>query len=283
MKHCLVITAYKDVRMLNRLIAATPEDWGIFVHLDRKSPVRAEDVSHRARVFRWKKIHWGAPAHLEVMVQLLRTAFEAGEWDYFHLVSGQDFYAVAPSRFDEVLGTEGKNYIQCRPLPIEGFPWGQGLDIFRCRSICSWVDVRRRFWGRVDKLLFKVQKQCWLDRRLPGMALYKGLVYCSLHRPFVGWVLSNGTAAGLLRRLRHSIVPEEVYFHTLIMNSPYKDTVENRHLRFDDWSGPAKPATLDASHADAVIRSGALFCRKVETGVSDELLRRLEIVISDWK
>lgn len=281
MKHCLIITAYKDLPMLNRLIAATPADWGVFVHLDRKSPLRAGDVDSRAHVFRWRKIHWGAPAHLQVIIRLMRTAFEAGDWDYFHIVSGQDFYAVPPARFDEVLGTEGKNYIKCRPLPIKGLPWGEGLDIFRCRSLCSWVDVRRRFWARTDKLLFKVQNRCGLVRKLPALALYKGLVYSSLHRSFVGWVLSSDTAAGLLRRLRHSIVPEEVYFHTLVMNSPYKDSVENRHLRFDDWSGPVKPATLDASYADAVVRSGALFCRKVETGTSDELIRRLETVISD--
>ena len=31
MNHCLIITAYKDIENLNRLIHYAPEEWGIYI------------------------------------------------------------------------------------------------------------------------------------------------------------------------------------------------------------------------------------------------------------
>ena len=48
MKHCVLITAYKDAPQINRLISRIPEDWGIFIHLDKKSEIKDGDIDSRA-------------------------------------------------------------------------------------------------------------------------------------------------------------------------------------------------------------------------------------------
>lgn len=51
MNHCLIITAYKDIENLNRLIHYAPEEWGIYIHLDKKSSIRKEEIDKRAHVY----------------------------------------------------------------------------------------------------------------------------------------------------------------------------------------------------------------------------------------
>ena len=48
MKHCVLITAYKDAPQINRLISRIPEDWGIFIHLYKKSEIKDGDIDSRA-------------------------------------------------------------------------------------------------------------------------------------------------------------------------------------------------------------------------------------------
>ena len=276
MRHCLIITAYRDLTILNRLIGRTPADWGVFVHLDRKSEIRPEAVAPRARVFSWERIQWGSARHLRCIVRLLDEASRAGEWDYYHIVSGADYFAVAPSRFDDLLGTSGKNYISCTHLPCKVWAWGEGLDIFRYAELSEYVDIRKRFWKNLNRLFVGGQRLLHLGKKLPGYELYRGLIYSSLHKTFIRWVLQDGFADDLLCRLRHAVVPEEVYLQTLIMNSPFRDTVVNNNLRYDDWSAPVPPGDLDMSHYQRILASGKLFCRKVKTGFSDALMNALD-------
>lgn len=44
------MTAYKDAAQINRIIGITPPEWGIYIHIDRKSALKAEDIDSRARV-----------------------------------------------------------------------------------------------------------------------------------------------------------------------------------------------------------------------------------------
>ena len=40
MKHCIIMTAYQDLPMINKFIESTPEDWGIYIHLDAKLDIQ---------------------------------------------------------------------------------------------------------------------------------------------------------------------------------------------------------------------------------------------------
>ena len=44
MKHCVLMTVYKDYDLINKIISSLPKDWGIFVHIDKKSNI--EDIKN---------------------------------------------------------------------------------------------------------------------------------------------------------------------------------------------------------------------------------------------
>lgn len=59
MKHCVLITAYKDAPQINRLISRIPEDWGIFIHLDKKSEIKDGYIDSRAIGVKRRNIYIG--------------------------------------------------------------------------------------------------------------------------------------------------------------------------------------------------------------------------------
>lgn len=275
MRHCLIMTVYKDLPMIKRFISAVPADWGIYVHIDAKSALTEKDIPSRANVWKLKKIYWAGWEHLYAICFLLKQACKE-RYDYYHIVSGQDFFASSPERFDELLGKENMNYVDLFRLPGPKTWWEGGYKIFRYKTLSSYCNVRKTFPRMVNKLFYLVQKLTHTTQRLPDLELYGGSVYSSLQYDFVTWMLSDTTAMKLLNSLKHTACAEEVYFQTVLMNSPFKGKVIGKPLRYVDWSVIPSPKYLTEEDYTPIVESEGLFCRKVDSRLSDRLVSRLE-------
>lgn len=278
MKHCIIMTAYKDVEIINHFISLTPKDWGIYIHLDKKSKLRISDINPRAKVFSIKKIYWGGWEHLYVFWFLLNQAKESGTYfDYYHLISGQDFYASPIALFDELLGNEGMNYMGIFSIPNRYWHWDGGYKIFKYRTLSSFCDIRKTFPRAINKIYYLLQKYTHTERRLPPYPLFGSSVYSSLHHDFVEWMLDSDLAKSLLHNLKNSVCAEEVFFQTVIMNSPFKQKVKAEEtLRYVDWHSNPRPKFLDTNDFEKIKNSGSLFCRKVDSQLSRGLISLLE-------
>jgi len=278
MNHCLIITAYKDIENLNRLIHYAPEEWGIYIHLDKKSSIRKEEIDKRAHVYQKKRIYWGAWEHLWVVHFLLREALTSDiHYDYYHLITGQDFFACPTNEFDDIVGKQGFNYMGIFPIPNKHWGWEMGLAIFKYKTLASFGDIRKNPLRLLNSIWKYVQKLTNTQKALPKYPLYGGPLYCSITDEFVRWMLKSEFANRLLDRLKHSICSEEVFLPTVIMNSPFKDTVKiDVTLRYVDWHSNPKPKFLDYSDYDKIINTKNLFCRKTDSKISKDLIRALE-------
>ena len=73
-----------------------------------------------------------------------------------------------------------------------------------------------------------------------------------------------------LRRFRHTSIAEEICLPTLWCNNSLP--LINNYLRYIDWGADgANPKVLTEKDYDKIVASGALFARKMESGVSDKL------------
>ncbi|KAL6969921.1 hypothetical protein U1Q18_029630 [Sarracenia purpurea var. burkii] len=92
----------------------------------------------------------------------------------------------------------------------------------------------------------------------PWVILSRGfLEFCIL-----GWVNLPRT---LLMYFNNAVLPQEVYFHSVICNSPeFKNTTVNSDLRYMIWDNPPKmePIFLNTSDYDQMVQSGAAFARQ---------------------
>ena len=46
MKHCIIMTAYKGADLINNFLNRVPNDWGVYIHIDKKSSMQPSDLHH---------------------------------------------------------------------------------------------------------------------------------------------------------------------------------------------------------------------------------------------
>lgn len=279
MKHCILMTAYKDIDMINEFISLIPDDWGCYVHLDKKCTIEPNSINLKANTFKEYEIYWGGVEHLKAFIFLLDKAYSDGRnhYDYYHLVTGQDFFAIQPEDFDTILSDNKKSYLEVHKCPFDKWDkcWGGGFDILRYRTLASYCDIRFGYGRILNKILVKAQKVFHMARPLPSYPIYGGSVYCSLSGEAVKEVLYGELSKDLLGRLRNSIIGEEIFFQTVLMNSELRESVESNKLRYIDWECETPPKVLSETDFDVIMASKVLFCRKIDSKYSRSLLDRL--------
>lgn len=272
------MTAYKDVDMINEFISLIPEEWGCYVHLDKKCAIELNSINPKARTFKQYKIYWGGIEHLKAFLFLLEKAYTDGNnYDYYHLVTGQDFFASRPTDFDTIVSEKRKNFIEIHKCPFSAWDkcWGGGFDILKYYTLASYCDVRFGYGQILNKILVKAQKVFHMARPLPSYPIYGGSVYCSLSGEAVKEVLYGELSKDLLGRLRNSIIGEEIFFQTVLMNSELRESVESNKLRYIDWECEAPPKVLSEMDFDVIMAAKVLFCRKIDSRYSKKILDKL--------
>jgi hypothetical protein len=76
-----------------------------------------------------------------------------------------------------------------------------------------------------------------------------------------------------VRFFEHAYVPDEMFFQTLLLNSPLASTIVNDDLRLIKWPGPA---ILTAADWNDILRSPDLFARKFDENVDASILDSID-------
>ncbi len=117
-----------------------------------------------------------------------------------------------------------------------------------------------------------------VESRTSRIPLYGGSGWFVLHREALKLVTDREATEEVRRTLRTAKLPDEMFVHTVLANSPLRDRLVNAGLHYGDWSrnGPS-PATLTDAHWDDLVATPALFARKFEAGspVLDRIDREL--------
>ncbi|KAL1556579.1 beta-glucuronosyltransferase GlcAT14A-like [Salvia divinorum] len=121
------------------------------------------------------------------------------------------------------------------------------------------------YLGRRTQIFHATEK-----RPLPdAFTVFTGSPWVVLSRPFLefcafGW---DNLPRTLLMYFTNVVLSEEVYFHTVICNSPeFRNTTVNADLRYFVWDDPPKmePHVLSSSDYEEMVKSGAAFARQFE-------------------
>jgi hypothetical protein len=283
--HAVLVTAYKDYPSLLRVVRRLdPGFFKLFIHVDRKSPIAGNQIDELerlgAKVAKTFTVRWGSYTHLQAILQLMRTAVDDGPFDYLHIISGQDYPLWDAAEFER--RCNGPIFIDYGPLE-EQPPFVRHR--YELRDPFHFL-LNDRFGSRpLHKFL--TRKSGWIRQRIgkrrtqfgPYATLYKAPVWCS----FPGWaavqLLGDQAAAEFLAAIRNTRVAEEIFFPTYFMNSDMAAEVVKDDLRYTDWSerNGSNPAYLDESDVEAVLRSNALFARKVNSEMSARLLDAIDV------
>jgi hypothetical protein len=270
-----VISAYKLPSQLVRLVRRLAAPGASFaIHVDRKSPRRVFDEmvagTHDLPVaFVPRHVsHWGGFGHVRAtLAGLEHLRREQIPFDYVVLLTGQDYPLRHPAGIASVLeASGGRSFISWWPLPRPA--WGRrgGLD-----RVEDWHLVTYR----------RLHLALALQRRIPGgLTPFGGAPYWCLPKAAIDYVEATvAERPELVRFFEHVFIPDELFFQTLIMNSPLRETVENENLRYLDWTRTPAPAVLGVGDLDAMLASGKLFARKFDETIDARVLDELDRVL----
>jgi hypothetical protein len=141
--------------------------------------------------------------------------------------------------------------------------------------------AERRSKSRIVSLLWSTLTFFFpMKRKFPrGFEPFGGSAFWCLSRECVEYVLSFVEQnRKFVRFFRHVLIPEEIFFQTIVLNSPLKESLINDDLRYVHWPGdsPAHPAILREDDFESIAESSCLFARKFDTSVDAGVLDMID-------
>lgn len=283
----ILITAYKNYHHLIDIVDFFDDKFNIYIHIDKKSSISKEDIKELSLKNRVKyisqqyKINWGGINHLKAILELASKATEDTNNKYFHLITGHDYPIVPLDRFSDFFNTNQNNdFMEYFTLPHPAWP-ENGMDRLSRYNIYDLIDGRTGLNERLIKGFSKLQKKIGFKRSFSKdfPALYGGSTYWSLKRESLEYIFKYMADYPMfLKRFKYSFCSEEIFFQTILLNSSLKNHIINNNLRFIIWEerNGNFPANLDYNDYHSIQKSDALFARKFEYPVSEELLRKIK-------
>jgi hypothetical protein len=275
-----IISAYKLPEQLARLIRTLQNKASsFFVHVDKKADASvfnclAAELENFSNVYFVKRhtCDWGGFGHVEATLESMHTLLRLGTpFDYVVLLTGQDYPIKPPSYIASFLASQdGRCFVDYFPLPHADWQNG-GLD-------------RVQFWHvRVRNNHLRIPPASIpLPRRRPprGMKLFGGSSYWCLTRECTEYINAYiGGHPEFVRFFSYVDVPDELFFQTLMLNSPLRDAIINDDLRYIRWTEPdyGSPAILTEADFADLVTSPKLFARKFDVTVDPNVLDMIDV------
>ena len=289
MKKAYIIMAHKLPAQLCRLIERLNDNFSyFFIHLDKKADSNAfkclDKFGEKVVYIERFDSRWGKTG----IIKPLLAGFHAIKtsqlpFDRICLLSGQDYPIKSNEAIDYFF--QHSNY-------------SVFIDFFAIPNYQKWPGSDRGGLYRVDKYYFGdkwYELFCsrtvnflatgipWLRRKIPlGMKPFTGSTWFILDMYFLDYILNFvKNHPEYLEFHKNTFVADELFVHMLIGNATDKkllNSVENVEKHFIIWESNqvAHPKAITKSDFGAILNTDALFARKFDEKLDDEILNLID-------
>jgi hypothetical protein len=274
-----IVSAYKLPDQLIRLVLKlNSETSHFFIHVDRKTDDatwrRMSSLDRLANVhfLPRHRCHYGGFGHVRATIKGIgEIVRQRLTFDYTILLTGQDYPIKSNQEIDTFFSRhEGQSFMEYFPLPYAEWDDHGGID-------------RIRYWHlRLAGKYLRIPGRSGIsfERRFPSLQLFGGSAYWCLSRECTEYVYRFlQEQRPYTRFFEYVNVPEEIFFHTIVMNSSLTQRFVNDDLRFLEWRSPAVaggPAVLRKDDFGKIIHSSKLFARKFDVTHDAEILDMID-------
>ncbi|MFY0642947.1 MAG: hypothetical protein JXR19_00615 [Bacteroidia bacterium] len=305
MKHLVAILAHKAKSQLNYLIDALVEQgFEVIIHLDQKNSAELKTLlGNRVKycIPQELNVKRGHYSLLLASLHLLEHSMNF-DFDYYHLISGEDLPVKSAHGMNELLSiTKGASFINHNKLPInskqekkekhtifkdysefkdqiplsnyEHFAFKNGIGLVNSRqfqenSLFTQLTKKLHGFRSYWKLYHTIFK-----RKSPPMDYYAGSAWYSLHRDLVKALISKyKTEPHLLEYFKYVGFPDEIFIQSISQNLNYNFPIINSDLRYISWDSRTNqgPSYLNKEIGDVLKNSNAFFARKWDIASKEE-------------
>jgi len=278
------------------------EDFDMYVHVDRKSDIGpfTAALSGIPRVYFTDeriKVYWGGFNAIKATVALIRQAMESPR-DYDYFVTLQNYDYPIRSNVDILSFFEAREGVEfIRGCPIarsKDWHFTRKYKIYNQRDNDFYLKKhsKPRMYARYAHMLLRSLgtffSQGVINEAGKSYDIYYGAAQWAVTRPLAQHFLDFFDSHPKFNSvMAHIQFPDEEYFHTITHNSPFKF----RCVKYDEparrwlvnWRNlhyfayPGTVSVLSETDYDIIMTEDALFVRKVQSGVSDRLLDKIDL------
>lgn len=163
---------------------------------------------------------WGGASLLEMLLSSMKELLSFNwQWDFVINLSESDYPVKPIQKLTEFLSANiGMNFVKSHGREVQRFIQKQGLDK-------TFVECDTHMWRTGDRTL------PW------GIQIDGGSDWVALSRKFIRYIIndSDELLVGLLKVFRHTLLPAESFFHTVLRNSRFCNTYIDNNLHVTNW------------------------------------------------
>ncbi|MEH7112171.1 beta-1,6-N-acetylglucosaminyltransferase [Neobacillus niacini] len=284
LRTAFIIQIHKNPEQVNKfitqLIAEGQAD--VFVHIDKKNYEKLhQDIfkSPNVRVLQYSiNCEWGDISQVDTTILLLREVLASkNKYDFVCLRSGQDLL-VKDGFKDYLMNNKNKIFMNNRQMSDKdlGFMKINWPKITRKRYTTTHpIRIYRKlllnFYSKGLNIYPNINK--WPKE----LSFYKGSQWFTVPFEVAKYIIEFlNENVWYYRFFENSLVPDESFFHTLIMNSHFKSNVINNNLMFLKWgetlSGRNSPQDLTSEDLNKIVDSNQYFARKFDEDIDNSVI-----------
>ena len=274
MKIAFLILMHSRPEQAGRLMERLDSPTSMFVvHVDRRAPPPIYNyidgwAARQSRIHFAKRhpCRWGGFGIVAATLECMRTALRSGEaFDYAILLSGQDYPIKSLNYIRESINTRRKQFVESFRLD-QNNRWSGHGGPYQAMNKIFWFSLQLRSrWLHIP-----------VRRHLPVSLLpYGGSQWWALSRDCLAYIddFVSGNPS-VLQYFRHTFVPDETFFQTIISNSRFGCEVLCDDLHYIDRArpNPHYPRTFDTTDFERIQLSTKLFARKFDINRDHRIL-----------
>ncbi|MCI8319033.1 MAG: beta-1,6-N-acetylglucosaminyltransferase [Lachnospiraceae bacterium] len=287
-KHAYLVLAHNQKQLLFELLQEIDYlENDIFLHIDKKFNIDLDDIKRhivKSKCYFVDRISigWGGTTLIEATLKLLKKSTETGKYEYYHLISGQDFPLKSQKEIHQFFEAhQGLEFISCKPMNsnynerIKYYYYFQ--DVFGGRTL---------FNKAMKKLSVWIQRRVGVDRTKNKYKQYGiGAQWFSITDHMARYVVTceKEIADNFYKCfcadeiflqtiwLNAPFYAEERKYHSNISNDQYVEEIFHDVMRGVNWSR-GTPYVYDERDYKMLIESGCLFARKMSEEKSMKLV-----------
>ena len=286
MRIAYLILCHKNAKQVNLLLQELLCDGDCYVHIDKKSRIRKGELITSKHIFYVSEtkrvdVRWTSNSMIRATLELIDLLLERNEYyEYVCLLSGQDFPIKSMEERQQYLNdNNGMNYIEVLPHNNAYFKRYEK----RNRMYYPSYMFRGTYLTRALRKLFIISSggwyhTMWFLRRNNGSGLsfeYGSQWWCLTYE-CVKWMQQFIKECVNVDYFDHSLTPDECFFQSVFMASPYKDKRKDKVV-FLEWAADRNhPRVFRTEDYDLLQKQeDKLFARKFDITIDNIIIEML--------
>ncbi|UKJ07493.1 beta-1,6-N-acetylglucosaminyltransferase [Solitalea lacus] len=281
MKAAYLILVHRDfdhlIRIVNSLVHPNVT---FFIHVDKKIEFDVDNLSQRmpqnANFFFIEErinVSWGGFSLTYACLELLWASLQHGQYDYFSLLSGQDFPLKSTHEILQFLeDNSGKEFIEHWAIPDPRWVGNGGRDRYEYYWLVDEIGIQ------ASQIFVEIQRNENQKRNLPfNLKPYGGSQWFTITQACAQYIYTYLTDhEEVVDFFQYTLISDEILIPTIVLNSEFKRNVINNNLRYIDWGTGPHPKTLGMSDIQSLLSSNCHFARKFDHLFDADVIQELE-------